>query len=188
MRLVHRFLKRLRATGVVAFAVLPAIVAVTAGEDAWSQSARTIKIIVPLAPGGGSDILARRDGGPDQPRATADHRGREPGRRGLRDRDRSRIACRARRQYVAHQHAESDYRAARAEVQLRCAEELRADLPSREFARADRRQQRIAVSRARRSARRGARQSRRVDAGERRARQPHCTSPSRSCGAWPTST
>jgi tripartite-type tricarboxylate transporter receptor subunit TctC len=37
-----------------------AIFAVTlSGQNVWSQSARTIKIVVPLAPGGGADILAR---------------------------------------------------------------------------------------------------------------------------------
>ena len=48
MNLLHRFLRPLRAGGVVVFAVLAGIVATTTGQDAWSQSARTIKIIVPL--------------------------------------------------------------------------------------------------------------------------------------------
>jgi tripartite-type tricarboxylate transporter receptor subunit TctC len=41
-------------------AVSVAVFAVTlSGHGAWSQSVRTIKIVVPLAPGGGADILAR---------------------------------------------------------------------------------------------------------------------------------
>ena len=59
MKRLCRFLQLPRAAGVVAFAVLLAMVATTTGQDAWSQAARTIKIIVPLAPGGGADILAR---------------------------------------------------------------------------------------------------------------------------------
>jgi tripartite-type tricarboxylate transporter receptor subunit TctC len=56
---LHRFLQLPRAAHVAAFALLAGIAATMSGEDAWSQSARTIKIIVPLAPGGGADILAR---------------------------------------------------------------------------------------------------------------------------------
>src|SRR5271169_4270237 len=59
MKRLRRFLQLPQAASVVAFAVLPAIVAAVTGQDAWSQTARTTKIIVPLAPGGGSDILAR---------------------------------------------------------------------------------------------------------------------------------
>jgi len=59
MNRLHLFLQVPRAARVAAFAVLAGIVATMTGQDAWSQSARTIKIIVPLAPGGGADILAR---------------------------------------------------------------------------------------------------------------------------------
>jgi tripartite-type tricarboxylate transporter receptor subunit TctC len=59
MKLVYRFLRLPRAAGVVAFAVLPGILAAMTSQHAWSQTARTIKIIVPFTPGGGSNILAR---------------------------------------------------------------------------------------------------------------------------------
>ena len=35
------------------------ILAALSGHAAWSQTARTIKIVVPYPPGGGPDILAR---------------------------------------------------------------------------------------------------------------------------------
>ena len=43
----------------LAAAVLTVILVTLPGHGAWSQTARTIKIVVPLAPGGGADILAR---------------------------------------------------------------------------------------------------------------------------------
>jgi tripartite-type tricarboxylate transporter receptor subunit TctC len=55
----HRFLPLPWSAGVVGFVILLAVAAAVTGRSAWSQTARTIKIIVPLAPGGGSDILAR---------------------------------------------------------------------------------------------------------------------------------
>jgi hypothetical protein len=42
--------------------MIPAVTVILvglSGHGAWSQAARTIKIVVPLAPGGGADILAR---------------------------------------------------------------------------------------------------------------------------------
>jgi tripartite-type tricarboxylate transporter receptor subunit TctC len=42
--------------------VIPAIAAILVipfGQVAWSQTTRTIKVVVPLAPGGGADIMAR---------------------------------------------------------------------------------------------------------------------------------
>jgi tripartite-type tricarboxylate transporter receptor subunit TctC len=47
------------AAGISTLTALLAILIVPASHGAWSQSAKTIKIIVPLAPGGGADILAR---------------------------------------------------------------------------------------------------------------------------------
>jgi tripartite-type tricarboxylate transporter receptor subunit TctC len=45
--------------GVAALTVLLSTLILPPGHGAWSQSARTIRIIVPLAPGGGADILTR---------------------------------------------------------------------------------------------------------------------------------
>ena len=47
------------AARAIALPVICGIAVALSGLGAWSQTARTIKIIVPLAPGGGSDILAR---------------------------------------------------------------------------------------------------------------------------------
>ena len=56
MKRPHRPLLRLTAG---AAALLAAATWFAASPDAWSQAGRTIKIIVPLSPGGGADIIAR---------------------------------------------------------------------------------------------------------------------------------
>jgi tripartite-type tricarboxylate transporter receptor subunit TctC len=43
----------------LAIAVIGAILLASASHDAWSQSARSIKIVVPYTPGSGPDILSR---------------------------------------------------------------------------------------------------------------------------------
>jgi tripartite-type tricarboxylate transporter receptor subunit TctC len=45
--------------GAVAFAAFSALLLTVSGPAAWSQAARTIKIVVPIPPGGAGDILAR---------------------------------------------------------------------------------------------------------------------------------
>jgi tripartite-type tricarboxylate transporter receptor subunit TctC len=55
MKLPHR---RFLHLGQVAAAVAVLSVTVT-GHGVWSQTARTIKVVVPVQPGGGTDILAR---------------------------------------------------------------------------------------------------------------------------------
>src|SRR6266581_7125777 len=55
MNLSRRTLLHL-AAGAVALAVL---FTALAGQAAWAQAARTVKIVVPFPPAGGSDILAR---------------------------------------------------------------------------------------------------------------------------------
>ena len=47
------------AAGAAVLTALWAVLIAPAGRSAWSQSARTVKIVVPLAPGGGADILAQ---------------------------------------------------------------------------------------------------------------------------------
>jgi tripartite-type tricarboxylate transporter receptor subunit TctC len=57
MKLPHRRLPGLAAGFTVVAAV--ALTAVLVSDFAWSQSARTIKLIVPFPPGGGIDALGR---------------------------------------------------------------------------------------------------------------------------------
>jgi|SRR5258708_1186199 tripartite-type tricarboxylate transporter receptor subunit TctC len=57
MKLPHRRQFLHLAAGAAALPVVFALL--FSGSGAWSQATRTIKIIVPLPPGGGSDILAR---------------------------------------------------------------------------------------------------------------------------------
>jgi tripartite-type tricarboxylate transporter receptor subunit TctC len=47
------------AAGAAALCAIAAIVILLAGQSAWSQTPRTIKIVVPVPPGGGMDFLAR---------------------------------------------------------------------------------------------------------------------------------
>ena len=48
-------------TRLLAALVVTALLAL-AGDGAWSQTKRTIKLVVPFAAGGGADILARKIG------------------------------------------------------------------------------------------------------------------------------
>src|SRR6266542_3125716 len=85
--------------------LLALVLLMLAGHTASAQTARTIKVIVPSTPGGGADVLARLLADQDQPDARCDLGGRESPRREQHDRDRSRRARRARRQYAADHHA-----------------------------------------------------------------------------------
>jgi tripartite-type tricarboxylate transporter receptor subunit TctC len=56
MKLCRRQFLHLAAFAAILTTLIPPLLA---GQAAWSQSSRTIKIVVPLAPGGGADIVAR---------------------------------------------------------------------------------------------------------------------------------
>src|SRR5712675_511704 len=58
MKLPHWQFRRL-AMGAAAFAALSCFFLAVTGLGAWSEVARTIKFVVPVAPGGAADILAR---------------------------------------------------------------------------------------------------------------------------------
>ena len=45
--------------GATALSIISAIFIVLSGHGAWSQTTKTIKVIVPYPPGGTTDILAR---------------------------------------------------------------------------------------------------------------------------------
>jgi tripartite-type tricarboxylate transporter receptor subunit TctC len=52
-------LPRQRLLRLAAGAAISAIFIILSGHDAWSQTTRTIRVIVPFSPGAGADILAR---------------------------------------------------------------------------------------------------------------------------------
>ena len=136
---------------------------------AGSQAARTIRIVISVPPGGTIDFLVR---------VLADQIGKTNGQT---------IVIESRPGAGGIIAAEAVARAAPdgstllintngmlinsdlAQGELRSAHQLRADLPSRQLAAGDRRQQRIALSHPRRSRRGGARQARRAVDRERRS-------------------
>ena len=133
----------------VAAAIAVLSVTVT-GHGAWSQTARTIKVVVSVQPGGGTDFLARvlaeqiaRAQGPTMVIENRPGAGSIIG---------TEAVSHAAPDGNTNQYANFCYQSASAKGELRSGDQLRADLLPGGFADGHRRQQRITLSDSRRSA------------------------------------
>ena len=160
IRIPRPFLHLARvATAVAAFSVT------LCGDGAWSH-ARTIKIVVPVSPGGVSDFLAR---------VLAEQVGRAQGETVLIE-NRPGAGGVIAAETVSRAGPDGNtllmfapgfaHQSVFSKAELRSADELRAGLRPRELRDDHRRQQWVTLPDTRRPAERGMRQSWRLDAGE----------------------
>lgn len=126
-----------------AFGAALIAVALLTGADAWAQTSRTIRIVVPF-PAGGSAIAGRAH---QQGRGT-NRRHREPPEWWCIDRLRSSGPRGTGRKYSSHQCKFDRYQPSSKESELRSSHELRTNLLPLELAASNRCQQRVTVSHA----------------------------------------
>ena len=148
---------------------LPSLAIAVPDHPAWSQAARTIRVVISVPPGGSIDLLVRILADHiSSTKGQIDHRREQAGRR-RHHRGRSGGARGAGRQHAADQQQRHDHQLDPAQGELRSADELRADLLSGHDAADHRRQQRVALSHAGGAGGRGARQAGRAVDRQRRA-------------------
>ena len=155
---------------------------------AWSQAARTIRVVITVPPGGSIDISVPPAGGSDLKHTGARPSSSRAGRAPAVSSRPKRWRARRRRQHAPKQQQWHHHQRDPAEGELRSADQLRADLLPGLDSADRRRQQRVALSHAGRAVGRGPLQARRAVDCQRRAQHHPASSASNASSGSPEPT